>query len=211
MTQPLPKIQGTQMTQLTNKKYCIDQDNLPSGFPTHFHNPEHWTCLGRVVGTFGFLEEILLKASFAFTATRPYAEDEIDEAYKKWMMKLEKSLSDPLGGLIDTFGKAVRDYPNADVEGFENLMSDLRQASKVRNALCHGSWRKPNSDGKALLFFINRQNDVFDTEIDCAFLDQLQRHAASLACAVMDTVGAMGLQFPGSNGPGVPIFKNLGT
>ena len=40
---------------------------LPTG-----DSPQFWEQLGRTVATYGFLEEVLGKAIFAFTATRNY-------------------------------------------------------------------------------------------------------------------------------------------
>jgi hypothetical protein len=40
-----------------------------------------WEALGRTIATFGFLEEVLGKAIFAFTATTQYQESDIDAAH----------------------------------------------------------------------------------------------------------------------------------
>lgn len=62
------------MTQEKAVRYFVDLDNLLDKFPTHRHEAAFWESLGRAVATFGFLEEILGKAIFAFTATRVYNE-----------------------------------------------------------------------------------------------------------------------------------------
>lgn len=152
------------------------------------------------------LEETLAKAIFAFTATRPYTESEIQRAYTEWIPQLERALTDPLGGLVGSYGRAVRDHPNANITNLEGLLENLRRASEVRNVLCHGSWTTPDASGRSIPFFLDRKMRVFDTAIDCAFLVQVQRHVAELACEVMNTVTDMGLQFPGSSGPGRPIW-----
>jgi len=196
---------------MTNEKlgrYIIKQDALSEKFPTHMHESAFWESLGRAVATFGFLEEVLSKAVFSFTATRSYDEHEIQQAYAEWLPKLERSLIDPLGNLIDTYGKSVRDNPSATIENLDDLLDDLRKASKIRNVLCHGSWRKPDSNGASIPFFVNRQKEIFETAIDCQFIDQVQQHATNLACSVINTVTHMGWQFPGSNGPGKVIWDN---
>ncbi|WP_432745959.1 hypothetical protein ABXJ76_08335 [Methylobacter sp. G7] len=187
--------------------YVINHGALPEKFPTQGHDALFWESLGRAVATFGFLEEALTKAIFSFTATKPYEEHELQQAYAEWLPKLERTLSDTLGSLIDTFGKAVRDYPKAII-GIDELLLDLRNASKIRNVLCHGSWRLPDSNGASVPFFVNRQNEVFETAIDHLYINQVQRHATDLACSVINTVTHMGWQFPGSNGPGNVIWKN---
>ena len=77
-------------------RHIIDLGALPKMFPTHKHEPMFWESLGRAVATFGFLEETLGKAIFAFTATKPYSEEEIQKAYENWLLKLQNALSDQL-------------------------------------------------------------------------------------------------------------------
>jgi hypothetical protein len=185
----------------------IDQSRLPPLFPTHRHTAQFWEQLGRTIATYGFLEEVLGKAIFAFTATRKYSADEIEMAYQAWLPKLERALTDQLWNLADSYGAAARDNPATTTENLEGLVDDIKKATAIRNALCHGSWRAPNADGASVLLFVNRQKQVFDTPIDVAFLEQLQAHVAELACSVMDTVTQMGWQFPGSAGPGHSILR----
>ncbi|NQT59343.1 MAG: hypothetical protein HQ557_10215 [Bacteroidetes bacterium] len=197
------------MTNEKQVRYIVKQEALPEKYPTHMHETAFWESLGRAVATFGFLEEVLSKAIFSFTATRSYAEHEIQQAYSQWIPTLERSLSDPLGNLIDTYGKSVRNNPNATIENLDELLNELREASKIRNVLCHGSWGAPDSSGASIPFFVNRQKEVFETAINCQFIDQVQRHATELVCSVINTVTHMGWQFPGSGGPGEIIWDNL--
>ena len=131
------------------------------------------------------------KAIFAFTATTNYSEDKIEEAYAQWLPKLERSLSDQLGGLIDTYGKAVRDNSKATIKNLDGLLSDLREASKLRNVLCHGSWRTPDKNGASTPFFVNRQKKRFETSIDISFLKQVQKHTTELRVIVKSGVQDM--------------------
>jgi hypothetical protein len=187
-------------------KFVVDLDNLPPLFPTHRHSPMFWETLGRTIATFGFLEEVLGKAIFAFTATTPYQASEIDAEFERWLPTLERALVDPLGGLIDSYGKAVRNNSEATIDNLDGLLSELRTASVIRNVLCHGSWRTPNAEGGSLPLFVNKQKMVWDTSIDIAFLKQTQKAVAELGCAVVSTVTHMGWRFPGSRGPGKTIF-----
>ncbi len=189
-------------------RFVIDQDQLPDKFPTHRHKSEFWESLGRVVGTFGFLEEVLGKAIFALSGTRPYEEDEIKSAYEKWLPKLEHALYDQFGSLIDCFGKEVREHPKATINNLDELLMDLKKVAAMRNVLCHGSWGLPDDSGASLPLFVNRKMEIFDTKVNCAFLDQVQTHVAILACEVINTVTHMGLQFSGSSGPGIQIWNN---
>ena len=187
--------------------YVIQRSALPQNFPTNRHTPQFWEALGRAVATFGFLEDALCKAFFALTATTHYDESEIDAAYNAWLPTLERALVDPLGHLIDVYGKALRSNQAADVSNLDDLLTDLRSASALRNVICHASWPPPDATGASVPFFVNRKREVFDSPIDIPFLQQLQNSATSLACAVINTVTHMGWQFPGSNGPGEPVWN----
>jgi hypothetical protein len=128
------------------RRFVVDLKKLPPLFPTHGHSPIFWENLGRAIATFGFLEEVLGKAIFLFTATTLHEESEIDAAYQNWLPTLERAITDPLGNLIDAYGKAVRNNSAATIENLEKLnleklLDDLRKASAIRNVLCHGSWR----------------------------------------------------------------------
>lgn len=184
----------------------IDRKNLPDMFPTHRHDPEFWEHLGRTIASFGFLEEVLGKAIFAFTATRHYSEDEIDAALQAWLPKLERALTDQLVNLAEAYGKAARDNPDTTTENLADLVEDIRRAAVIRNVLCHGSWRTPDANGSSIPLFVNRQHEIFETPIDVAFLRQVQADVAALSCTVIDTVTHMGWQFPGGAGPGRPIW-----
>lgn len=185
----------------------IDRTHLPEQYPTHRHSPQFWESLGRTVATFGFLEEVLGKAIFAFTATRKYSStEETEAAYEKWLPQLERALTDQLWNLAESYGKAVRSNADRTILNVDELISDIKIASKLRNVLCHGSWRPPDGTGKSLPLFVNREHEVFETPIDDAFLSKVQRHVVELSCAVIDSVTHMGWQFPGSSGPGIEIW-----
>lgn len=194
-----------------DKRHVVDLSNLVPLYPTHRHSPMFWEALGRTVATFGFLEEVLGKAIFAFTATRQFPESQVQAAFERWLPTLESALSDPLGGLIDSYGKAVRDNSEATIENLDELLSELRKASTLRNVLCHGSWGTPDDRGRSLPLFMNRKKLVWDTPIDVSYLQQTQEAVAHLACAVVDTVTHMGWQFPGSQGPGKTILEKSST
>lgn len=187
--------------------HIINIDALPEMYPTHRHEPVFWEGLGRAVATYGFLEETLGKAIFAFTATKPYSEQEVQAAINGWLPKLQHALSDQLWNLIELYEKSVRENQNASIENLDNLIEQLKEAAKIRNVICHGSWRTPNYDGTSVPFFVNRQQELFDTAIDVAWLSQLQMHVAELICAVINTVTHMGWQFPGGSGPGKVVLE----
>ena len=179
----------------------IDMDALPVDFPTHRHDPVFWERLGRTVATYGFLEEILGKAIFSFTATRRYEEAEVNDAFARWRLTLERALTNPLGSLIKQYEEAVRDHEEATVEGLDELLGHLREAARLRNVLCHGSWAAPDENGASRPRFVDQKCVEFNPAIDIAFLVQVQRHVAELSCAVISSVIQMGWEFPGKANP----------
>lgn len=183
-----------------------DWDSLPPMFPTHRHGPEFWEWLGRTIATYGFLEEMLGKAIFALTATRQYSREEVDAAYQAWTPQLERALTDQLWNLAESYGKAVKDNPDATIPNCAELVDALKKAAVWRNALCHGSWGVPDKDGASVPFFVSRRMEVFDSSVDVARLQQIQTHVAELACCIIESVTHMGWQFPGGVGPGKPIM-----
>lgn len=195
------------MNESEMRRSIIDRDNLPPLFPTHRHAPQFWEHLGRAIATYGFLEEVLGKAIFAFTATRHYNPAEIDAAYQAWLSQLERALTDQLENLAESYGKAARANPATTTENVDELVKEIKKATLIRNVLCHGSWRTPDADGASVPLFVNRQKHVFETAIGIAYLEQIQAHVAELACSVIDTVTRMGWQFPGGAGPGKHIGR----
>ena len=185
----------------------VDIGALPPGFPTHRHEPAFWERLGRAVATFGFLEEVLGKAIFSFTARKPSDASELEEAYREWLPTLEKALTDALGALVDGFERAVRAHPSASVPDLEELLAYLRKAARIRNVLCHGSWRPPDAAGASTPLYVERGGKVFATAVDIAYLDEVQREVAELGCAVIESVTRMGWPFPGSGERKVPLFE----
>ena len=127
--------------------WTVELQSLPAQFPTHSHDSVFWEKLGRAVATFGFLEEVLGKAIFSFTATRPCDMAKIDAEFEEWIRDLERALTDSLGKLIGDFKIAVKEHPQGEVHGLDDLVLELHKASRIRNILCHGSWQIPDEAG----------------------------------------------------------------
>jgi hypothetical protein len=156
-------------------------------------------------GDVRFLEETLGKAIYSMTGTKPVDEKDVEAEFAKWLPTLERALSDPLGGLIDSYAKAVRAHPGATIANLDELVHDLRKASVIRNVLCHGSWGVADLEGAAIPLFVNKRREVFRTPIDVAYLQRVQRHVTEISVAVINSVTHMGWRFPGSSGPGRQI------
>lgn len=193
------------------KRSIIDRDNLPPMFPTHRHSSQFWEQLGRAIASFGFLEDTLRRAYFAFTGTRPVAPEDAERAVKEWGAQLERIMTEQLWNLAEKFGEAASSNPNNSTENIEELVSAIKEAAVLRNVLCHGSWMVPDQDGKSLPRFTRRDRKskelvVFEGKVDVEYLLQLQAHVTDLICSVIDTVTHMGYKFPGGAGPGKPIM-----
>lgn len=190
----------------------IARAKLPDNFPTHRHTREQWEALGRVVATFGFLEEVLGRAIYTVTATKQVSEEDAEAEVAKWVVTLERALDDPLGKLIDSYEKALANRPEAAGAMKEARLSfhALREANVIRNALCHGSWQSPDGDGRSKLRYVDKRRGVFDTAVDLKFLQQTRQGVVELICDVIDSVAHLGLKFPGR---GLPLSgkEALGT
>lgn len=192
------------MTDAKRSRAIVDKDSLPDGFPTHLLPAAFWEQVGRVVGTFGALEEVLGKAIFALTGTRLYEESEAQHALAAWEKTLQHALKDTLRPLIDSFEKAVWEHPESTIVNLDDLLAALREASRLRNVICHGSWQGPDGLGRSKPLFVDTRLAVFDTAVDVRFLQQTQRHVAELVAEVISVITHMGIRFPGSDGPGKP-------
>lgn len=187
--------------------YIIDRKSLPAQFPTHRHSAEFWEALGRTIATFAFLEDTLGRAIFAFTATRAYPSEEIEEIYQDWLPKMERALTDQLWNLAEVYAKSVKEHPDATIKNIDELISEIKEATTIRNVLCHGSWGLPDKDGKSVPRFVSKKGEKFETGIDIPFLIDLQISVQGLISSVIDSVTHMGWEFPGGAGPGEPIWR----
>lgn len=191
-----------------NQGHSIKVDELPAFYPTHKHSGQFWEALGRAVASFGFLENVLARAIFAFTATTRYPESEIEEEYKKWITKLENSLSDTLIPLIETYDSSVKNSGHSLPEHFIDLIDELKRVSEYRNVLCHGCWDAPDENGSSTPFYVRKRDKMkFTTAIDINILKNIQRSVSQLIVAIIETVTTLGYRFPGSRGPGSEIWS----
>jgi len=190
-----------------NQRHSIDARQLPTFYPTHMHDGQFWEALGRAVASFGFLENVLARAIFAFTATTEYPEDKIEDEYNKWIIKLEKSLSDTLRPLIDTYQASVKNSGHPTPHDFDSLISDLIKVFEYRNVLCHGCWSAPDEKGESIPFYVRKSDKMkFEMPIDIRLLKNIQQAVSELIIAIIETVTTLGYQFPGSRGPGSEIW-----
>lgn len=187
--------------------YVVQVDALPEHYPTHGWDAEFWEALGRCVATFGFLEHTLARAYFAFSVMREISDEGIDEELSKWFDNLKKSARETLNPLIDRYENSVKSYPNHKVDYIDLLVKDLKETVEWRNILCHSSWGYPDEEGKGVPFFVNRKDLKFGTPVDLNMLQQIQSSTTNTIVNVINSVTLMGWQFPGTHGPGRPLFE----
>ena len=179
----------------------VDIDNLPAYWPTHFIDDNFWKELGRVIATFGFLETTLAKTIYVLSAKRERKEI-TDEMYKRWLARTQKSLQEPLGYLINEYEKELKEEIKLGTEiskqiDLPQLIKGLREGKKLRDVLCHSSWSPGETKDKAKPFFMNRKEEIFDTECDIAYLRQIRKATQEMICMCMNTVTLKGFEFPG--------------
>jgi hypothetical protein len=190
------------------KCYVIDRDKLDPDFPTQFQSSELWEELGRTVASFGFLEEMLGKAIYALTGTKEFDPAGDPEAFNDWIKTLEKALTGQLGALIDRYAQALRENNRTNKNDYIDQIAGLKAANGIRNALCHGSWGKPDEEGRTVPKFVNRKLEVFETAVDLNFLRQTRAALRDMICDVLDSVTSVGYQFPGSGSPGEQLWPH---
>jgi hypothetical protein len=191
------------------RSYLIDKDKLPDNFPTQKHAAEFWEQLGRAVATFGFLEDILARATFALTSTRRFSSnEECEAAFANWRKELEGVLSGNLTHRIDNYERAAKSYPGLTIENLNELFTSLRRVIEIRNVLNHACWDQfPDEDGITVPRSFNRHKGRFTTPVGIKFLIDVRKFTAEVACEVINTITYMGWQFPGTDGPGVPVWR----
>ena len=190
------------------KGYVIDRDKLHPDYPTQLHSPEFCEELGRTIASFGFIEEMLGKAIYALTGSKEFDPEGDPEAFSEWIKTIEKALTDQLGGLIIAYEKALAENPRTKGNDHSAQIADLKQAKEIRNALCHGSWSKPDDQGRSIPKFVNRKLMVFETPVDVAFLKQTRSALRNIICDILDSVTMVGYQFPGSGSPGKQLWPH---
>lgn len=189
-----------------NNSHVIAREKLPADYPTHAHSAQFWEELGRTVAVFGFLEEMLGKGIFALTGMKDFDPEAQPEAFGEWIKTLEKALTDQLGNLILAYEKALSENERTKGQDHSAFIKELQKAKDIRNVLCHGSWGKPDDQGRTVPRFVNRKLAVFNTPVDIDFLRSTRRAVVDLTCDILDSITTLGFQFPGSESPGQVIW-----
>jgi len=197
---------------MSKNRLRIDRKGLPNEYPTHLHQSKFWAELGRTIATFGFLEETLGRAIFAINLTTEYDEKDIAKALDKWKSTLPLNLTDTLPPLAERFEAGVKGHQEANKARAAHIAAEVKRLAEIRNALCHGSWRKPDVQDKSQLHYMAKKavTDTgvkpFEPKISIKWMQKRRAEALELICDVIDIVTELGWQFPGSTGPGDVIW-----
>ena len=141
----------------------IDRKILPSGWPLHSGNPAFWEELGRTVATFGYLEHALAMACYELSVTPESARRAAaagDEEFQKWYAKLQRSWTDSLHALTNTFLDVLKKNDALPHHVVQDLIDRLEDLRHWRNAVCHGAWLGFFGDGSGVLHHYYRQEDA---------------------------------------------------
>ena len=148
-------------------------------------------ALGHAVAAFGFLEEALKRAIFSLTR-KGLGQDAQDHALHAWLRRMEEIADDTLGTLIDSFLAAARRSDGVDLGALPRTLTDLR---RMRNLLCHASWRPGARPGMWHPTFINTRGERHPDDMsadDLLHVRDRTLQAARQVVAVMRRTGIDG-------------------
>ena len=146
-------------------------------------------ALGHAVAAFGFLEEALKRAIFSLTR-KGLGQDAQDHALEAWLRRMEEIADDTLGTLIDSFLAAARRSEGVELGALPSTLTDLR---RMRNLLCHASWRPGRKPGHWYPTFINTKGERHPTEMAPADVDAIQARTLAVARRVVSIMRATGI------------------
>ena len=147
-------------------------------------------ALGHAVAAFGFLEEALKRAIFSLTR-KGLGEDAGDEALHAWLRRMEDLADDTLGTLIDSFLAAAR---RGVVGDLGPLPQELPQLRRLRNLLCHASWRPGALPGSWHPTFINTRGERHPDDMTAADVTQIRDRTLQAARQVVAVMRCTGIE-----------------
>ena len=147
-------------------------------------------AIGHAVSGFGFLEEALKRAIFSLTL-HSLGRRADDRALETWLRRMEDIADDTLGTLVDAFVAAMK---QAQTEGRGDLAGELREIRRMRNLICHASWRPGSKPGSWRPTFINTRGEHFPDELDAAAVTALHERTLAAARRIIAIMRATGIE-----------------
>lgn len=146
-------------------------------------------ALGHAVAAFGFLEEALKRAIFSLTR-KGLGQDAQDHALEAWLRRMEDIADDTLGTLIDSFLAAARRSEGVELGALPPTLTDLR---RMRNLLCHASWRPGARPGMWHPTFINTRGERHPHDMGAEDVLQVRDRTLQAARQVVSVMRRTGI------------------
>lgn len=146
-------------------------------------------ALGHAVAAFGFLEEALKRAIFSLTR-KGLGQDAQDHALEAWLRRMEEIADDTLGTLIDSFLAAARRSEGVELGALPPTLTDLW---RMRNLLCHASWRPGARPGMWHPTFINTRGERHPHDMGAEDVLQVRDRTLQAARQVVSVMRRTGI------------------
>lgn len=177
--------------------------NFPANAPTARANAHFWEELGRVVATFGMLEDTLTRTFYVVSLKRRVEmKGELDEAEAAWRENLEKPLSDTLGQIRVRLENEW-EQQNGDIpQHRRELLEELTALGRERNRLCHGAWVRFGDEDVHTVRFFPKDREMEGNHEQQVSMDDLrtvkQRAANCIGVLIHLVQNEYGVVFPGT-------------
>ena len=179
------------------------QWNVPPNWPTNRANAHFWEELGRLVATFGMLEDTLTRTFYVVSVKRRGdMKGELDEDETEWREKLEKPLSDTLGQIRTRLENEWKQEEGDIPQHREELLCELTALGRERNRLCHGAWVRFGDEDVNTVRFFPKNKELEGKHEQRISMDDLrtvrERGANCIGALIQLVRNEYGVVFPGT-------------
>jgi len=149
--------------------------------------------LGQAIAAFGWLEEVIKRTLYALERKR-LARDLSDAELKRWLHQMDALADDSMGTLIEQLDAALRRHPG--IPDRIALNERLLAIKRLRNLLCHASWRPTGRHDLWHPAFVNTKGEPYPDDIALADLSAIRTETRALGqriLAIMHATGVAGV------------------